>query len=208
MPNIFFTADTHFGHKHIIEHCNRPFYDVDAMDAAMVELWNSTVKRGDKVYHLGDFAWRDHIKHRGRLNGEIHLILGNHDKMSTAAKSQFSSVQDIFHGRIGGIRMILCHYPLVSWPGKTGYPGTPATINLYGHVHGRYSRPGERSLDVGVDVHNFAPISLEEVVRLADLKASLPAPVPVNTTQTKEINDENQDEDASEAQCQPCPAGL
>lgn len=34
--------------------------------------------------------------------------------------------------------------------------------HLYGHSHGRLSPQG-RSLDVGVDCHNFRPISLDEL---------------------------------------------
>ena len=41
--NIFFTADTHFNHANIIEYCSRPFKDVNHMNWAMIENWNSVV---------------------------------------------------------------------------------------------------------------------------------------------------------------------
>lgn len=174
MPNAFFTADTHFGHAGIVLHYNRPFISKEEMDEAMITRWNEVVRKGDHVYHLGDFAWKNHSAYRSRLNGEVHLILGNHDKMAGAAKKLFSSVRDVYCGRIctrekRAPKFFLSHYPHVSWNGKAGHNGT---IHLYGHVHGSYSRAGELSMDVGVDTHNFYPYALEEVVSLVDAKIS------------------------------------
>ena len=53
---VFFTADQHFGHKSIIEYCNRPFSDVEEMNEALIENWNKTVDNNDKIFVLGDFA--------------------------------------------------------------------------------------------------------------------------------------------------------
>lgn len=81
-PNkIFFTSDTHFGHANIIKFCKRPFLNVDDMNEALVENWNKVVPEDGIVFHLGDFAfggsnvWNEITP---RLNGQIHLILGNH----------------------------------------------------------------------------------------------------------------------------------
>lgn len=166
----FFTADTHFGHRGIIEHCNRPFHDVDAMDEALIELWNSTVTSNDSVWHLGDFAWENHEKYLDSLNGHIHLIRGNHDNFSAQVRSRFARVSDLFAGHVcsGSRHFFLFHYPMVSWPKKH----LGESIHLYGHVHGRYSRNGEASLDVGVDCHNFQPVLMEEVVTKALEKLS------------------------------------
>ena len=54
------------------------------MNEALVNNWNSVVKPEDHVYHLGDFCFGNVEKWNwclepGRLNGHIHLILGNHD---------------------------------------------------------------------------------------------------------------------------------
>jgi len=55
---IFFTGCTHFGHANIIKLANRPFSDVGEMNEALVERWNARVQPGDRVYHLGDVAWK------------------------------------------------------------------------------------------------------------------------------------------------------
>ena len=57
---IFYTSDTHFCHKNILQHENRPFNDIDEMDTALIEQWNKTVGKKDTVYHLGDFVLGDY----------------------------------------------------------------------------------------------------------------------------------------------------
>jgi len=167
MPETFFTSDTHFGHHSIIEHCSRPFASLEEMDEAMIAKWNERVQPRDEVWHLGDFAWRDHLRYKSRLNGKIHWVLGNHDRCSAAVKQQFTSVQEVFHGSINDREFFLFHYPCVSWWKKAHN-----SVHLYGHVHGRYNRTGELSLDAGVDPNNFYPLSFDEVITKTNDKRS------------------------------------
>lgn len=79
----WFTSDHHFGHVRIIELCDRPFADVDEMNAAMVERWNARVGADDTVYVLGDFAMgriADTLPLVSKLSGRKILIPGNHDR--------------------------------------------------------------------------------------------------------------------------------
>ncbi len=55
---IYFTADTHFGHKNIIGSCARPFQNVEEMDEIMIARWNERVTANDKVYIMGDMFFR------------------------------------------------------------------------------------------------------------------------------------------------------
>lgn len=55
---VWFTADTHFGHRNILKHCDRPFGSVKEMDEALIAMWNAVVGLNDDVWHLGDFAYR------------------------------------------------------------------------------------------------------------------------------------------------------
>lgn len=77
MNKVFFTADTHFGQERALILSKRPFRSVKEMDDYMVDQWNDTIGPNDDVYHLGDFG---DYSFRPKLNGNIHLILGNYDK--------------------------------------------------------------------------------------------------------------------------------
>lgn len=80
--HTFFTSDTHFNHANIIRFCNRPFKDVNQMNEVLIENWNRVISPGDTVFHFGDFCLGGSLEWTNvldRLNGKIHLILGNHD---------------------------------------------------------------------------------------------------------------------------------
>lgn len=169
---IFFTADTHFGHKNIIRYCKRPFVDVEEMNETLIDSWNSTVGKDDIVFHLGDFAmggsaeWSRFLE---RLNGRIYLILGNHD-MKTIGKgfSRLELVTMQMLINIGGQRIYLNHYPFLCFGGA--YRNT---WQLFGHVHTSPYRTGLDSsrldylfptqYDVGVDNNNYMPLSFKQV---------------------------------------------
>jgi predicted NUDIX family phosphoesterase len=81
--SVFFTADTHFGHRNVINYSKRPFRDIEEMDEALIANWNAVIRPGDLVYHLGDFALCDverATKIVARLVGQKYLVFGNHDK--------------------------------------------------------------------------------------------------------------------------------
>lgn len=82
--SIWFTADLHLGHERIIELCDRPFPNVEAMNTAIVDRWNETVAPGDTVWVLGDVCMgriADTLPLVGELNGYKILIPGNHDRV-------------------------------------------------------------------------------------------------------------------------------
>ncbi len=169
---IWFTSDTHFGHPAIIRFCGRPFQDVGEMDRALVANWNAVVRPEDEVWHLGDFLHRsdrspDH--YLSLLNGQKHLVVGNHDTESSKAK-YWASVQAYKELMVEGQRMILFHYGLRVWHGCR-----KGSYMLYGHSHGRL--PGNsQSTDVGVDCWNYYPVDLAQILsRLATLPPYLDA---------------------------------
>lgn len=178
---LFFTSDTHFSHKAIIQYCNRPFRTVQEMDDTIVGNWNRIVPEDGIVFHLGDFAFgsqSDWRRVRERLNGTIVLIIGNHDmKMYSRQPGLFRelfaySTQQMTI-RVGGRRIILNHYPLLCFTG-TFKPDKDKVWQLFGHVHSgplndggldhprlRYAFPFQ--FDVGVDNNGFAPVSWKTV---------------------------------------------
>lgn len=80
-PTTWFTSDLHFGHRNVINYCNRPYKDIEEMHKGLIAIWNNTVKNGDTVYVLGDFSlnpkWSGQIL--PLLKGNKILIPGNHD---------------------------------------------------------------------------------------------------------------------------------
>jgi calcineurin-like phosphoesterase family protein len=83
IPEIWFTADAHLGHRRIPELAGRPFADSDEMDAAIVDAWNQMIRPHDMVWCLGDMAMGDMDRSLAllhQLHGRKHLISGNHDR--------------------------------------------------------------------------------------------------------------------------------
>lgn len=152
---IYFTSDTHFGHRRIIEHCKRPFDHIHIMDQVILDRINETVGTDDTLYILGDFTFRGGIpsEYRYRINcKDVHLILGNHDKRSLydADKHGFNTVQEVKEIIYCNQRIYLSHYPHRTWPGSH-----KGSWMLYGHVHSKLDAEDKESsrktLDVGVD---------------------------------------------------------
>lgn len=165
--NIFFTADTHFGHGNIIEYCDRPFRnqrgepDAQQQDEHIIKCFNEVLRPGDILYHLGDVSWSSFNKKRGFLDRlrtkEVHLIWGNHDKKKDFKGLPFRSFNDLKRIHIGSASVVLCHYPMRSWEGRG-----KGAYQLYGHVHNTMPGIG-RQMDVGVDTNAFYPWAWEDI---------------------------------------------
>ena len=119
---VYFTADLHLGHANIIGHCGRPFASVEEMDRVLLQNGNDRVRPTDTVYILGDLIFRskapaaDYLE---QMPGRKHLITGNHDAgwmKKTELDRYFESVSLMAEIREGGHRLVLCHYPMMSWP--------------------------------------------------------------------------------------------
>lgn len=176
MSNVWFTADTHFGHERILTLCNRPFVSIQEMGEAIVERWNAAVKPQDVVIHAGDFAWHHTaLTWAPRLHGRIVVAEGNHDDFTADERAWegWTIRPHSFMQTVAGVRIWVSHYPHRVWPGMHH-----GVRHVFGHVHGETRVPIVGSMDVGVDAHNFTPVPLEEVLAiqaptLADLQAEL-----------------------------------
>lgn len=135
---------------------------VERMNEAMVEKWNHRVADCDDVWHLGDVA-AGHSKMRlsvfERLKGRIHLIVGNHDHWwALDNRDLFASIQDVKLLETEHHKIWLSHYAHRVWPHSHR-----KSLHFFGHSHG-VLQPWPLSLDVGVDLHGFQPISLDEAL--------------------------------------------
>lgn len=174
---IYFTSDTHYYHANIIKYCNRPFTDRLHMNEVLIERWNERVKPEDTVYHLGDVGFCKDVelyKILSQLNGKKILIIGNHDRViqkhrASLFNGEFEAIHDkwMFHdpSLSKHQNVLLCHYPKydAEFLRRGGWM-------LHGHNHGMGHPKPYRMLDVGVDVHDFRPISLEEVAQIMSEK--------------------------------------
>jgi calcineurin-like phosphoesterase family protein len=159
---IFFTSDTHFGHGGALGLYRRPFASVPEMNTAIVQRWNETVGLDDEVWYLGDFAIRQKqavvAELLEQLHGHKHLLTGNNDPQETTELNHWDSVQPYSEVTVEGVLLVLCHYPFRSWRGMN-----KGSVNLHGHCHGRL-KPQLRQFDVGVDVWDFRPVTLGEIL--------------------------------------------
>jgi calcineurin-like phosphoesterase family protein len=163
--DFFITSDTWFGRPQILEIANRmSFSSIEDMNDKLIKNWNKHIKKGDTVFHLGNFAWdpqtaRNVLK---KLNGEITFILGNCDDALLEVESEFDNiiVLDDQILELPQTDSIICHYPLEVWNGKDS-----GTIHFHGHTvfsHKTDLRVSNR-VNVCVDFWNYAPIKFSTI---------------------------------------------
>lgn len=155
----FFTADCHFADDAIRRFFDRPFAGTEAMDAAMI-AGAAVVGPDDDLWIIGDFAACETEEGRAAaraafeaLPGRKHLVRGNHDPDWLVKALPWASVHDLVEVEAAGRRLVLCHYPLVTWNGARA-----GALHLFGHVHTHW-KGAEGQVNVGVDLWNFAPVS-------------------------------------------------
>lgn len=166
----WFTSDLHFGHRGVINFCNRPWGSVEQMDAGLIKNWNDFVEEDDEIFILGDlfFCGKTRAKEiLSQLKGKKSLIIGNHDwdkiPRHRAQEFGFERMVDCHYVEIAGQQVMMSHFP---------YHGDHTTSDrfveyrladkglwlLHGHVHNCWKRR-DKMINVGVDVWNWHPIS-------------------------------------------------
>jgi calcineurin-like phosphoesterase family protein len=193
---IWFTSDLHFGHKSVIEYCQRPFSSVEEMDEALINNWNKLVQPSDLVYLLGDIFF--HKKQRSdeisaRLAGQKILIKGNHDGFSDGRYCNTMGYLGCYREaliKLEGTFFRLSHYPCwpTNWTEESHknlrYPEKRPILRahewlLCGHVHKAWKQKGQQ-INVGVDVWNYQPVSLLQILSIVnnDERKKVPAAEP------------------------------
>ena len=181
---IWFTSDLHLGHANVIRFCARPFANAHEMDKELVRRWNAVVKPDDKVYVLGDLSFHNPkvgIPLIRQLQGHKVLVQGNHDKYSRTQylAAGFEDVVQEMTLKLFNRDIILSHYPKhlgketekidLRFMDRRPTPKWGHQWVLCGHVHEKWMLR-DRELNVGVDQHNFAPISMTRVEQLIALE--------------------------------------
>jgi calcineurin-like phosphoesterase family protein len=161
---VWFSADPHFNHDNIRRLAGRPFDSCEEMNNTIIDNYNRLLDPGDRLYILGDFAWcrAQEIRQRIRCKN-VYLIRGNHDRDENA---DFIWVRDYKRIKVDDQIIILFHYPIASW--DCAFYGS---WHLHGHTHSNFpTGPDKFRLDVGVDEHNYEPISFDQVKAIMDSK--------------------------------------
>lgn len=166
MANIFMISDEHYYHHNILlfrEHDIklRPFRTTDEMHRHLKRRNNEVVAPEDTVYHLGDFAYGPGAKSWQQiqallqgLNGQHHLILGNHCHLKPFdyVEAGFRSV----HTSLVLEDFLLIHDPAIA--------GVRKDLKIiHGHLHGACLRLAPNTFNVSVEMHDYYPVSLERI---------------------------------------------
>ena len=173
MGNIYFTSDSHFGHDKEFIFKERGFNSIEEMNAAIIKNWNSVVQPDDTVYHLGDVMLGDNnkgIECLKQLNGEIHLLFGNHDTL-TRQKLYAECPNVCIDGfatmiKFRGYNFYLSHYPTIVTNEDSNLPLKRQIINLYAHTHQKENFYNDipTMYHVGMDSHNNTPVSFDTII--------------------------------------------
>ena len=122
-----------------------------------------------------------------RLNGKIHIILGNHDTDTRVELyktcENVVSIEDVKKLKIGKHRFWLCHYPTFTANYDDDKPWAQHLINIYGHSHQKHKffslgnsavaaqfgvlqheKYNPYMYCVCLDAHNNHPVSLEQII--------------------------------------------
>lgn len=174
MKDIWFLSDTHFHHSNILKFVIedgskvRPeFTSVEEMDEYMIEQWNSKIKPNDYVYHLGDISMNEtrflnETVHK--LNGQIRMVLGNHDN-DVKAYAKCNKIKKIMVSRRFDEHGFICsHYPLHKFS-LFNHRTNGFHVNVHGHIHSHDI--GEKGwLNISVEKTGYSPIHLDQLIEL------------------------------------------
>jgi calcineurin-like phosphoesterase family protein len=195
---MFFSSDLHVSHRNIVEYSKRPFSSLDEMTEAIIANHNAVVNDEDTVYNLGDFSFKPNTIPGilSRMKGTHILLPGNHDEAHVSHSKYANAVekykrygfadvlvqpQEIV---IGGQLGLMQHLPAIGdgdhrFPNLRKKPEEYARdykFLLHGHCHELFkyrTDGGIVQINVGVDVWDFTPVSIDTIERLiVSLQAS------------------------------------
>lgn len=159
---LFITSDTHFNHNNIIRYCNRPFASVEEMNEKLIANWNSVVGKDDRVIHLGDFAFGGKTKVEPivkRLNGQIDLVLGNHDNL------KFKDYYDLGFHRVYDHPIIIDNFYILSHVPLQWITEDMPYAHIFGHVHTQemYRTYTRNTCCACIERHDYKPVEFEKI---------------------------------------------
>ena len=154
--STYLFSDPHFHHENMAKH--RGFSSAEEMNELIVKNWNNTVSKRDAVFLLGDITMeKKQYEILWRLNGIIHVVLGNHDE-----RQHVREMLNYVHSVSGIIDYkkiaILTHCPVHPSQLEFRY-----TYNIHGHVH-ENSIDDERYINVCAEMIDYTPVEFSKLI--------------------------------------------
>lgn len=161
-----YISDLHLFHNNVTksgkDFDNRPYQNIEEMNADILKRWNDSVSNSDHVYICGDLIWKFNNENRDEamrilnaMNGNLHLVLGNHDKVrSVVFKKRFEEIvfykriQDVLNGK--QVQVILSHYYMPFYEGHYH-----DTVLIHGHSHVTEEAELERKISKYLNDNGF-----------------------------------------------------
>ncbi len=159
--NTFVISDTHFNHY-------PKTWDWPARSSGweqrIIQNWNRRIFKDSKVIHLGDFGFgtKDMIeKSRHKLNGEIYMIKGNHDRHGAKWYEDvgINLIKKNFAVQTSGEIFVFSHRPI-----RDEMPDT--MVNIHGHVHEKQALITDKHVNLSVEQTDFRPIAFNALVAM------------------------------------------
>ena len=170
---VYFTSDLHFYHDKDFIWQARGFKSIDEMNAEIVRRWNEIITADDYVYILGDLTLgkvEEGLKLIAQLNGNLHIIRGNHDTDKKEEKYlELPNIVTVEFATIYKYKKVifwLSHYPTITSNYDDDKPWAKHLVCLFGHTHQEqpFYNDNPYMFNVGMDAHNCTPISIEEII--------------------------------------------
>ncbi len=154
---IFFTSDTFFSDKEVLEIEKRPFAGVEEMNKLLIQNWNQTVSDNDLVYHLGNIGDKEILS---ELNGTKILLRNSNDPSSIVM------MEAGFHACLEAafINLDNKNFYLSS---KALPLSAPGSWQLHGSSNCKV-RMIDRKICLSIDKWNYAPVSEKEIIGIVN----------------------------------------
>lgn len=179
---IWFTSDLHFNHNKDFIYLPRGCYSIEEMNEEIIRKHNSVVGKNDTVYILGDCGMGldtdSVINLLAALNGELILIIGNHDTDNRISEYKKAGVfKDIKYAdriKYNNKYFFLSHYPMLTGDLQENPKDRKVKFyNIHGHLHSlNHFNEGLPSycFQVSMESNMNYPISIDDILLLLELE--------------------------------------
>ncbi len=164
-------ANTQFGRPSAIGKWKRPYKSVDEMTRDIINNWNNTVTRQDRVVVVGNFAWDPKTAYDTLLAlkaKEIIIVLGENDdpivdlwRRKNLPKGVKIAEHLYLNEEVGAV---FSYWPMKEWPNKkkgwyhiTGYPNRK-----------HKTVPKNKIINCSLEQCNYKPQDIKSIIGLLE----------------------------------------